>query len=374
MEKYDANGKVVFIEPRWITGETCLFTVTNKIQHAYAKGKLSKMRKEFVEKLENEGFIITDNKNYNEEDVITFVMNNNAITENEDIAYFKKEFDKVIFDLGGEKLNFPKTLTMKEYLEKPFFPAVMKNEIMNGGYDKFLIETEEQLEIIKKFYNEYDDQELFDCTVFQQFIETPTNYKTYMRVLMSSSGEVMGASLKYSEAYTKAREPKGTYEQHFWNPNSKYFMECKGMFNYYSGGGNIYFPQPKYSTMSKRILAAHNIDPENPTIPEEVLEVSKNIAIKGNKTLGVICGIDFIYNEKDNKWYYLEIQAFPAIDEWAVTKGIKIPKIKSVDDYIKLLELELIPRHEALINHAKMLDKKYEEVPKKYELKQQGDN
>ena len=49
------------------------------------------------------------------------------------------------------------------------------------------------------------------------------------------------------------------------------------------------------------------------------------IAIKGNKTLGVICGIDFIYNEKDNKWYYLEIQAFPAIDEWAVTKGIKIP-------------------------------------------------
>jgi len=183
----------------------------------------------------------------------------------------------------------------------------------------------------------------------QQLIKTPTKYQTYIRVLISSSADVLGASLKYSKTEEKKREPQGIFEKIFWNENTEYYLDCKGMFNYYSEGGNISFYQPKYSTEKQEILKAHGINPDNPTIPEEVLEVSTSIAQKCNRQLGIICGIDFIYNEKDNKWYYLEIQSFPAIEEWAEKKGIRVNKIKNLDDSIKYCELDLEARHDALM-------------------------
>lgn len=351
---FDAKGQVVFIEPKWVTGETCLFNVTNKFEYKRAQVKLTKIRKDFILRLEKEGFIITYDKKNIENDVISFIMNSKAICEHDkDIDVYKKLFDKRMFEAGGEKLNYPRTLTMIEYFNNPFFPAVLKNEIMNGGKDKFLIETEEQLEIIKKFYNDFSNNreysEIFSCCIFQQLIETPTKYATYMRVLMSASGDVMGASLKYSRIEEQKRKAAGPLEKYFWDEKSEYYLNCKRMFNYYSDGGNIVFPQPKYSSEKREILEAHNINPNDVRVPSDVLEVSSSIAHNCNKELGIICGIDFIYNKNDNKWYYLEIQGFPAIEEWAVTRNIRVPKVKSVDDYIKYLEVELEARHDALM-------------------------
>lgn len=166
---------------------------------------------------------------------------------------------------------------------------------------------------------------------------------------MSASGNVMGASLKYSKMIDKKREPQGILEKYFWNEKSKYFLNCSGMFNYYSEGGSISFSQPRYSSEKKDILKAHEIDPNNPAIPSDVLEVATSIARKCNRELGIMCGIDFILNEEDNKWYYLEIQAFPAIDEWADEKGIRVPNVNSINDYVKYCTLELEARYEALM-------------------------
>lgn len=359
---FNANGQVVFVEPTWITGETCLFNVHNQFEYLSAAKKLLKIRTEFLKRLENEGFIISTDKENISDDTVCLIMNETSICS-EDIEdnIYKKLFDKRMFDAGGEKLNYPYSVTMEEYFKNPFFPAVFKNELMNGGKDKFLIENIEQLEIIKKFYNDYKDKEKykdsFDFSIFQQVIETPTKYKTYMRVLMSASGDVMGASLKYSKASFEKREATGTFEKHFWNEKSEYFLGYNGMFNYYSDGENISFSQPKYSIEKQEILTAHGIDPNNPEVPNDVLEVAANISTKCNKELGIMCGIDFIYNEKDKKWYYLEVQAFPAIEEWATTKDIRIKKVKNIDDYIKYLTLELETRYEALMMYMNNKEK-----------------
>jgi len=354
MENFNANGQLVFVEPNWITGKTCLFTVTNN--HDYIRGMvgLTKIRKEFVKRLENEGFIITHEKHDTEHDIIYLNMNNEAIScDNDDIADYKKILDERLFKAGGEKLYYPYSLKFEEYLNNPFYPAVLKNELMNGGKDKFFIETPQQLEIVKKFYNRYKEDEhlkpSFDCSIFQQFIKTPTEHKTYMRVLMSASGDVLGASLKYSRAGVEVRAASGTFEKYFWDKNSEFYLECKGMFNYYSGGGDINFGQKRLNYEEREILSAHGIDPDNPCVPEDVLEVSSNIAIKCNKEIGILCGLDFIYNAEENKWYYLEMQAFPAIDEWAIPRKIKVREVRDIKDYIKMNALDLEARHEALM-------------------------
>lgn len=378
MENYnnfDAKGQLVFVEPTWVTGETCLFNIHNPILYATAKTKLTNIRKEFLKRLENEGFIITYDKNDTTNDIVYLIMNELAICdENIDDYTYKKEFDKRIFQAGGDKLNYPYTLTIEEYFNNPFFPAVFKNEFANGGIDKFLIETEEQLEIIKNFYDKFSNQqeyyEAFKGSVFQQLIETPTKYKTYIRVLMSASGDVMGASLKYSKVSEQKRELIGIFEQHFMDKKSEYFLNCSGMFNYYSDGGNITFTQPKYSSEKQEILEAHGINPDNPIIPNDVLDVATSIVQKCNKELGIMCGIDFILNEKDNKWYYLENQAFPAIEEWADTKGIRPIKVKNIDDYIKYNALDLEARHDSLMMYMikKLNFENKEDKPKLYKL------
>ena len=149
MEKFDAKGQVIFVEPSWVTGETCLFFIKNSMEYAMASSKLAKIRKEFLLRLEKEGFIITFDRNY-DKDTICLTMDGESfgpsITENEYI----KCFNECIAKSGGDKFNYPKTLNVEQYFENSFFPAVFKNTITNGGVDKFLIENQEQLNIIKR--------------------------------------------------------------------------------------------------------------------------------------------------------------------------------------------------------------------------------
>jgi len=369
MAEFNANGQVLFIEPRWVTGETCLFNITNRIEYLYAQTEVTKKRKAFIKYLESIGFEITYDKNDNR-DVIHFIMNESAISSDyTNISEYKKEFDRIIFLAGGEKLNYPKSLTMEEFFINPFFPVVLKNELTNGGVDKFFIKNESQLNVIKKFYNDFKNNKIMSdvlkSSIFQQYIETPTQYQTYMRVLMSASGDVMGESLNFSQGSYKKRESLGDLEKYFWNEQSPYFVDCEGMFNYYSDGDSISFSQPKYSGKKRNILASHNIDCLNPQIPDDVLEVASNIARKCNKELGIICGIDFIYNKNDNKWYYLENQAFPALDEWAKKNGKQIPKEPGVKGYLKYLDLDLEARYEALMLMMKSKQKSSNEDVKK---------
>ncbi len=54
------------------------------------------------------------------------------------------------------------------------------------------------------------------------------------------------------------------------------------------------------------------------------------------------------YYECLGNWYYLENQAFPAIEEWAWERNIKVPKGTTIKGFLEYLELDLQARYEAL--------------------------
>lgn len=64
-------------------------------------------------------------------------------------------------------------------------------------------------------------------------------YKREFDRIMFTSGDVLGATLRYSNRYAERRKTDGVFEQFFWNEQSEYFMNCKGMFNYYSSRDSI---------------------------------------------------------------------------------------------------------------------------------------
>lgn len=346
------KGKI-YIEKMWVSGDTCIDT-HDYFKDLAAKSTISKKRKEFIENLKKEDFDITFNKEDIDEDTICLIMDDTSVCEEEiSLDEYKKLFDKKIRENAGENFHYPHSLRILDYFEDPFFPAVFKNEIENGGVDKFLIEDINQLEKLKSFYDKYHDnpkyKEALDCTILQQYIETPSKYASYLRVLAAGSGDVMGASLKYSSRTYSQSTLDGLFEKVFLNPNSKYFIDAKKMFNYYSGGQNIYFSQPSYSNEKVKILKEHNFDVNNLVLPDSILDVLKNIMEKCNREIGVMCGVDFMLNKNDNKWYYLENQAFPAIEEWAQAKRVSLPTSHTMKGYLELLEIELQARYEALM-------------------------
>lgn len=143
---------LLFIEKDWISGDTCVENITQPFLRAEVQIKLAKMRKKFVQQLINEGFEITTEKENLPEDTIYLIMNEWAITKEDiPISIYKKFFDKRMFESGGKNLHYPKSFSFTNFLNQPFFPAVFKNEGVNGGVDKFLITSMEQVRLIKKF-------------------------------------------------------------------------------------------------------------------------------------------------------------------------------------------------------------------------------
>ena len=180
----------------------------------------------------NAGFTISYSKEDIDENTICLIMDNTSLCDNNTpIEEYERLIIEKISTSGGKNFHYPLSLSMGEYFANPFFPAVFKNPNLNCGKDKFLVETEEQLEKIIAFYEENKDnskyKDALSCVIFQQYIKTPSKYDTYLRVLVGGAGEVMGASLKYS-ARTEAKDNlNGLFEQVFLNPNSKYFIGAK---------------------------------------------------------------------------------------------------------------------------------------------------
>lgn len=360
---FNANGQKVFVEPTWITGETCIFSLKKQMGfmefHRFQQ-RLEQTRKNFLKELEKLGYVITTDK-FDTDDVVCLIMNDQAICDDSvRFDIYKKEFDKRMFEAGGINLHYPITVSFEEYLRHPFFPVVLKNEQMNAGIDKFLIENYSQVQILRKFYEKNKNKDIVRGCVFQQYIVSPPGIKSYMRVLADANGDVLGASLKYTRTSTTKKNTIGELEKLFLDEKSEYYLNCKTMFNYYADGESISLHQPKYSGGKRSILKMHNLDEEHPQIPEEILESVKNIMTKCNRELGIMCGFDFMYNYEDQKWYYLENQAFPAIDEWLIRNDIKPIPMNNKENILKYFAYELVARYESLKRYTQKKQKQQE--------------
>lgn len=339
----------------WLNGDSELFGILDPVLHRMGNIILTRERSEFIRQLKEKGFKVTSNKKDIDENTIFLVVDETLTHEDiHDISGYKKKFDAIMFANGGENFHYPKTVKPTEYFANPFYPAVFKNEARNGGVDKFLIENPYQAKKLEMFYRRSMMDPLFrsewKSVILQQRIKTPTEYDTYMRVLVAGSGEVLGSSLKCSRLMPRSCTLDGLFERALIRPDSPYCIGVKKMFNYYSGGESISLEKPGALDEEKRhILEAHGFDPDNLHVPDEVLDVCQNLMSRCPKELGVICGIDFILNKADGKWYYLENQSSPAINEWAIPRGVNVPEHTDFTSYLAILSVELRARYEAFM-------------------------
>ena len=321
----------------------------------------SQLNIETIQYLSFLGYLINTDSTMIEDDEFFFTPCLDVQINRTSKEYQDKKEKKVIDCLEKYDIQKPQTFLFPESsfpVTIPELPFVFKNEKENGGIEKYLIETKEQLNLLEKFYNEInaydrkrrmeelkqisffikalkfnkkikeekflDYKKLFhEKIVLQDYIQTPTKYNTSLRVVTSSSGDILCASLKYADDNIKTSPKTGQFDIYLDNPSSPYYLKSNNIIsNTVSGGNSILLGKKDYTNVERKILSSHGINPDNPVLPENLFEASITLAVNLKREIGSICGIDFIYDEKENKWKYLEEHEYPMLYSYAEKYGL----------------------------------------------------
>ena len=242
--------------------------------------------------------------------------------------------------LGENGIFRPKTLNFSyEALINHEYklPFVLKNETQNGGREKFLICTESDYENLIKaccylldinllsFYSSLSDDLRYRINyrsylennfVVQEYIETPTEFNTTVRLLTSSYDDLLYASLKYNKAleYNDETTLLGFLLHKVYKLGTNSIVS-----NTLSGGKNILIDSESHTALEKNILASHSIDSEQ---FESLLSITKRLHQKYHTELGIICGFDYIYDKEKQKWFLLEYHSRPMVGDYSRRQGI----------------------------------------------------
>lgn len=371
----EGKGQKVYIDSSWIKGEdedSCFF-----IMSQYENSPVRIVRRQLCEYLIDLGYeIITDKKRVSED---TFFFSPLIDEKNID-DYITKKNKLIEESLLKENITSPTTISIPEdnfpVINK--FPIVLKNINLDGGVEKFIIRNTMQLEKVKKIYEEgqqYDynciKQELIneygpgvevneDGTTnvgliypivdykklfhkdfkIQQYIETPTNYNTSLRVLVTSSGGILVSSLKYSNPSTKStRKPFYPIESLLCDETTPFYIDTESIVsNQAIGGQGILIGKQEYTEEEKEILKMHEISFD---IPLQIKNAAISLAKNCRKEIGAITGVDFIYDKNQKRWYYLEQQEYPMLISYAEKYGKEYSlDFKDFNKYHRIVDIE----------------------------------
>ena len=214
-------------------------------------------------------------------------------------------------------------------------PFVLKNENQNGGKEKFLIATEEDYHnLIKacqflldrhhvkmdnngdlRYQVDYDKYLDLNFNV-QEYIATPTEFNTTVRILTTPAYNLLYAALKYNKpiSYIDDTTLLGYMLREVYPLSTKSIVS-----NTLSGGSNILLGEEKYSKFEESLLDAHNIPSSD---FQNLISISESIHQEYNTELGIICGFDYIYDKDRNKWYLLEYHSRPMVGDYSKRQGI----------------------------------------------------
>ncbi len=381
----------LYIKPEWINKE--LYSITFPDIPREQSNLVYEAYKEMFKKLFEKGYkIITDSRLVND-DTFFFTPCLDKHINKSKFEYKSKKDLKIKNSLNEYGISEPLSINfaINEFPSNlPELPLILKNEESQGGDEKFLIRTKEQLDKVRRFYyeiNSYDKQQRinkirqqygdnnieFDengkssrglCVNFidykeefnknmrfQKFINTPTSYNTSLRVLFSSSGDVIASSLKYSKIVINDSDKKyyGLFDRYLSNPESPYFIGTESIVsNTVAGGNSILLGKDEYSDEEKNILLKHGIYPNNPLVPNEIVNACNNVANNCSREIGAICGMDFIYDADEQKWKYLEEHEYPML--YSYCEKYNIPyDVNDNDFYTKNMLIDLQVRFDSLI-------------------------
>ena len=253
-----------------------------------------------------------------------------------------KDYKKIItsqIEDSLEERNITKPITHDFSYDKLInyeykIPFVLKNESMNGGKEKFLIACEEDYEnlisactyLINFLAFNYDKEDIrykidyekyfTDNFKIQEYIKTPTEYNTTVRLLTTPSNDLLYASLKYNKPEDLKDETSllGSLLHNDFPLSTKSIVS-----NTLSGGENLLIGEDHYDRKQKELLKSHNIDSNN---FEKVVEASKEVHEEYQSELGIICGFDYIYDKERDNWYLLELHSRPMVGDYAKRNGL----------------------------------------------------
>lgn len=397
------DPKQLYIKPEWINQE--IYAVTMPDMPAAHNNPVYEAYKEMFKYFYDMGYkVVTDSKTVDNNAFFFTPCLDKHINDTKE-AYKAKKKNRFDLYLINEGITEPLTVSfpIDSFPDSlPSLPLVLKNEQSQGGMEKFLIKTPQQLETLKRFYNEinpyarkktiekvkheysyyenleFDEngrsnkgicidfvdykKEFHENMIIQKYIKTPTQYNTSLRVLTSSSGDILCSSLKYSDiAIIKDERYHGLFDRYLSNPLSPYFLGSESIIsNTVAGGNSILLGKDNYSKLEQEILIAHGIDPNNADVPKNVMAACTNIAVNCSREVGAICGIDFIFDEEERAWKYLEEHEYPMLYSYA--EKYNLPYDCNADDfYITNQLLDMKVRLHAL---ALMMQKKLS-IPEK---------
>lgn len=142
----------VFVPTERITGEDKLILLDNPLDKQLVRRLITGVRVNFLNKLADKDYEIITNPKEIDDDTICLVFDFTVANGSKRLDAINNPIEDKIRKMAGDNYHFPKTMPIMEYFYKPFFPAVFKNTLRNGGTDKFRIDSKGQMEKIKKFF------------------------------------------------------------------------------------------------------------------------------------------------------------------------------------------------------------------------------
>lgn len=207
-------------------------------------------------------------------------------------------------------------------------PVMFAYQKRDRGHAKYLIDNSQQVAVMQNLgeaYREQTGQQLYDHFMVRQFVETPSDFFTSYRLVVTAAGEVQAAGLLYS-GHTKASgrrmirtcddtgdERLRFMTRHFEDPNSPYFLDAiDARSNIMCGGDMIPLMGNNRQPLREgeaNILEAHGIEPVKPEVPQTLVTYARQIGSVARRA-ELVVGVDFI-QDKDNNPYLLEVNLGP---------------------------------------------------------------
>lgn len=307
---------------------------------------MSQIMNKFNEMAQKLGFtIITKMSEYHNDGQLFDLLG----TESVDKGLIEEEYN----DFPDVKV--PLTLSVDDFAKRIFLPVVFKNNTANRGEDKYLIENKEQLRRIMALFELPESKKinLKSEFVVQKYIKSFDDINSSLRVFTTCTGEVLSSLFLVS----KDIEPKKRIKnfgvdifnpcEYLNDPTSPYYLNSKNIISNAAGGGKVIPLNLEISNLNadeKIILTLHEINVETLSLPNTIIEQCKKIATFWGSKKGIVLGIDFIYNSKDNNWYYLETNRNPSVNGYRIFMGLNgylkkdIKSLMQLDALTKIVE------------------------------------
>ena len=270
-------------------------------------------------------------------------------TESVDKGLVEEEFN----DFPDVKV--PLTISVDDFSFDPFFPVVFKNITANRGEDKYLIENHEQLKKIMSVFELPESKaiNLKSEFVAQEYIESYENINSSIRILTSCTGEILSSVFLVSMDKSPKKRVKNfgidvcNPCEYLSDPSSPYYLNSKNITSNVSGGGRVIplsLGEKSFNAEDEIMLSLHNINVETLTLPSDIINQCKKIAMHLGSKKGIVLGIDFIYNSRDNNWYYLETNRNPSVNSYRRFMRLEgyqrrdVKTLMQLDSLIKIVE------------------------------------